>query len=312
MRITTLFILTIAAGLFTAGLVHAFADPPLPYPENPPSLGLLRIEAIDVSRGVGEGDGGTGHLNRNGVFYRYNKGGGDVVQIGFGNTFVFRDMLNGGPRMIIADNGNVGIGTANPQSKLSVGGDGVASASVYGEGTIGLYGSGTSYYGLSVSSGGRGVYASGGAYGAYGIASTVTGVGVYGNGGKYGVYGSSQTGWGIYCDGYCGGNKAWDGSSDIRLKKNIETITDALDTVTNLRGVTFDWKEGGSRDMGFIAQEALPYVPEVVGYDEITGYYTMRTSQLAALLVEAVKELKAEKDAEIAELRAAIRSYVLY
>ena len=310
MRITTLFVLAIAAGLFTAGLAYAFAEPLLPYPENPPSLGLLRIEAIDVSRGAGEGDGGTGHLNRNGAFYRYNKGGGDVVQIGFGNTLIFRDMLNGGPRMIVNDAGNVGIGTANPQSKLSVGGDGVASASVYGEGAIGLYGSGTSY-GLSVSSGGRGVYAAGGTYGAYGIAGN-TGTGVYGIGGKYGVYGSSESGWGIYCDGSCGGNKAWDSSSDLRLKKNIETIADALNKVTNLRGVTFDWKDDGSRDMGFIAQEVLPYVPEVVGYDELTGYYTMKTSEIAALLVEAVKELKAEKDAEIAELRKAIHSYMLY
>ena len=40
-------------------------------------------------------------------------------------------------------------------------------------------------------------------------------------------------------------------ASDKRLKENVETIPNALDKVSNLRGVTFDWKDE-CVDLGFI------------------------------------------------------------
>ncbi len=65
------------------------------------------------------------------------------------------------------NNGNVGIGTTNPLSKLSVGGDGNASYAIYGTGsTYGVYGNGTSY----------GVYGRGSTYGGYFDGGTGTGV----------------------------------------------------------------------------------------------------------------------------------------
>ena len=142
----------------------------------------------------------------------------------------------------------------------------------------------------------------------------MSGYGVYGRAYGYTYVSGNMTkkadGWGIRCavggSGKCGGNRDWYPPSDIRLKENISTITDALYKVTNLRGVTFDWKEGGSRDMSFIAQEVLPYVPEVVSYDEERDEYSMRTSQLTAFLVEAVKELKEETDKEVEELRSVL------
>ncbi len=96
--------------------------------------------------------------------------------------------------------GNVGIGTAGPLSKLSVGGAGISNTGVYGYGTsygvyggggtYGVYGSGTGY-GVRAMGGTYGLYGSGTSYGAYGAGDTS---GVYGDGGTYGVYGDGTTG----------------------------------------------------------------------------------------------------------------------
>jgi hypothetical protein len=108
------------------------------------------------------------------------------------------------------NSGNVGIGTSNPQSKLSVGGDGIAGASVYGKssssddyGTLGGFSGvyGYSSTGLGVhgfSSGGHGVYGSSDTgTGVFGYSSTGQGMAGY-SGASYGVAGVSDTGNGVY------------------------------------------------------------------------------------------------------------------
>lgn len=77
--------------------------------------------------------------------------------------------------------------------------------------------------------------------------------------------------------------------SDERLKKNIETIGNALETIQNLRGVRFNWNQGGKPSMGVIAQELEKVVPELVSGDE---HKTVTYNGLIAILIEAVKELK--------------------
>ena len=313
------FVFAVVAGVLAIGTAHAFTEPPLLYSYSPP-VGILEIGGIDVSQKVplDGGDDGGGNYNRNGVLYVVSSTDAGVTRLDFEHTLIFRDTdALGGSRMVINDAGNVGIGTMNPQSKLSVGGDGVAGVGVYGSSTIGLYGLNETHgYGAYVSSANIGVYGKGNFYGIYGNDDTygdVKGTGVSGSGSSYGVYGRKMMGtnsYGVYCfavdfwsGGKCGGNRAWENNSDARLKENVSTITNALYTITNLRGVTFDWKSGGARDAGFIAQEALPYVPETISYNEERDEYTMAASQLTALLVEGVKELKAEKDGKIAELK---------
>ena len=94
--------------------------------------------------------------------------------------------------------------------------------------------------------------------------------------------------------GSAGGTTAWYNDSDKRLKKNIETIDSALDKVMKLRGVAFEW-DGGKRyqtgkSIGFIAQEAVDVIPELVDYNEENDSYGMQYAPVTALLVEAVKE----------------------
>ena len=80
--------------------------------------------------------------------------------------------------------------------------------------------------------------------------------------------------------------------SDAALKTNVETVTNAMDMIQGLRGVSYDLKSGGKREYGFIAQEVNTVVPEVVSTSgNLMGIdYTRITS----LLVEAVKTQQAE------------------
>jgi hypothetical protein len=95
-------------------------------------------------------------------------------------------------------------------------------------------------------------------------------------------------------------------TSDIRLKENITLITSSLDKVDQLRGVEFDWKDevianrGGEdgyfvrkHDVGVIAQEVNAVLPEVVATRE-DGYMAVKYEKLVPLLIEAIKELRAE------------------
>ena len=91
---------------------------------------------------------------------------------------------------------------------------------------------------------------------------------------------------------------AYGSPSDKRLKENIKPIESALDKVTKLQGVTFDWKKSDSilnikEDVGFIAQDVQKVIPELVREDK-DGMLSMRHQGITPILLEAIKELKAE------------------
>ena len=86
--------------------------------------------------------------------------------------------------------------------------------------------------------------------------------------------------------------------SDERLKENIETISDALDKVCQMRGVTFDRIDAdGERQMGVIAQEVEKVAPEVVREDKSEDKIkSVAYGNMVGLLIEAIKDLKNEVD----------------
>jgi cytoskeletal protein CcmA (bactofilin family) len=89
-------------------------------------------------------------------------------------------------------------------------------------------------------------------------------------------------------------------SSDIKLKENVEMVEDALNKVLSLKGVEFNWKKDGSRGAGVIAQDVEQVLPQAVKEttDMNTGeeYKTVNYDSLHALLIESIRELKAEID----------------
>lgn len=102
---------------------------------------------------------------------------------------------------------------------------------------------------------------------------------------------------------------AYNTSSDYRLKENIAPMQGALDTVAQLKPVTYNWKVDGSSGQGFIAHELQAVVPDcVTGEKDAVDaegkpvYQGIDTSFLVGILTKAIQELKAELDTVKAEL----------
>ena len=85
----------------------------------------------------------------------------------------------------------------------------------------------------------------------------------------------------------------FDSLSDRRYKENIRPIENALDKVSDLNGIHFDYKNSGNKSMGLIAQDVQKVFPECVsGKDPISVNY----NGIIGALVEAVKELKDQNE----------------
>lgn len=84
--------------------------------------------------------------------------------------------------------------------------------------------------------------------------------------------------------------------SDARLKENVETVENALDLVSAMRGVTYTRKDTGLESVGVIAQEMIEVVPQVVQHGE-DGTLSVAYGNLVGVLIEAIKELRAEVEA---------------
>ena len=106
-------------------------------------------------------------------------------------------------------------------------------------------------------------------------------------------------------------------ASDERLKTNIKPIENALDKVNKIRGVTYDWVDNiqseydfhpsTMHETGVIAQEIQEVIPDAVSEAPMNGNYTIKCGtdhefltvqkdKIVPLLIEAIKELKAEID----------------
>ena len=105
---------------------------------------------------------------------------------------------------------------------------------------------------------------------------------------------------------------AYNITSDYRLKENVKPMLGALDTISKLKPVTYNWKADGSNGQGFIAHELQEVCPDAVNgkkdavetYKDEDGNEKTRispqgidTSFLVATLTAAIQELKAEFDA---------------
>jgi len=191
----------------------------------------------------------------------------------------------GGPWIVNGTNisnsnsGNVGIGTANPSSRLEV--RGLASSELL------RINSNSGNSGIHILSGGnsRGyLWWDGNAFGV-GTGTTLNsimfksgniGVGTANPVQKLDVIGNARAVAFIY-------------TSDERLKENIKPLNNSLEKILKIRGVNFDWRDGEENQIGFIAQEIEPVIPElIVGSGD--DYKGVLYGNLTALLVEAIKE----------------------
>ncbi len=91
-------------------------------------------------------------------------------------------------------------------------------------------------------------------------------------------------------------------SSDKNLKENISNIENAVDKVSKINGVYYNWTFeaqeknshfGKEKEIGVIAQDVEEVLPEIVATRD-DGTKAVKYERLCALLIESVKELKKE------------------
>lgn len=243
-----------------------------------------------------------------------------------GNALVFRPGGVGTETVAFGTNGNVGIGTATPTEKLEVSG---AVRVTGGRVTLANAAGATqlpyiewyrgttrhAFLGYGENAGPAfgnrmDLYLENGTN--FGIQGGNVGINVTAPSYSLDVNGTvrlsnipSATGVGTVCIqsgfpiSYTGGNTCV--PSDARLKERIEPLSGALDAVMKLRGVSYYWNEKSGmnrevQEIGFIAQEVEKVVPQLVTSSGEEKIKAVAYDHATALLVEAVKELKAAND----------------
>ncbi|MFN0132660.1 MAG: tail fiber domain-containing protein [Phycisphaerales bacterium] len=120
--------------------------------------------------------------------------------------------------------------------------------------------------------------------------------------------------WTMAAGGFAGqalknGGGAWAVLSDARAKHDIAPLTGALDKLSQLQGRTYFYNNpktvgpGEGQCTGFVAQEVEEVFPEWIG-TLADGTKTLSITGFEALTVESLKTLRAEKDAQIARVKA--------
>ena len=107
---------------------------------------------------------------------------------------------------------------------------------------------------------------------------------------------------------------AYNTGSDYRLKEDVKKLAGALDKISQLKPVTFRWKEDGLSGEGFIAHELSEVCPQcVTGEKDATDdkgnprYQMVDTSFLVSTLTAAIQEQQAiitQLQADVATLKA--------
>ncbi len=100
------------------------------------------------------------------------------------------------------------------------------------------------------------------------------------------------------------GGGPWSGPSDARLKRDVADMTGALEKLLSLRSVTFQFKDqkryARGLQTGFIAQEVQTVFPDWVSTAP-DGSLAVGAKGFEALAVQALRELRTEKDAQLAQ-----------
>ena len=205
--------------------------------------------------------------------------------------------------LVINKIGNVGIGTSNPFHRLSLSGTGT---------TLSIESTNSTNASIHFSSGNNG-------WGTinYGPDGTIRishtdSHGLYiTQDGRVGV-GNIIASYDFYVSGSAAkpGGGPWSAFSDKRLKLNIQAAnTGMLERLLELNVYTYEFKPEAvikgmglpGNQIGFLAQEVSEIFPFWV--DEAGDYLSITERSFMPILVQALRELREEKDAEIAELR---------
>jgi hypothetical protein len=91
-------------------------------------------------------------------------------------------------------------------------------------------------------------------------------------------------------------------SSSLRYKTNIAAFTAGLNLIRRLHPISFQWKEGGTRDLGLGAEDVASVEPRLVTYNEQGEVEGVKYDRVAVVLVNAVREQQAQLERQRAEI----------
>jgi len=244
---------------------------------------------------------------------------GQYARANHAGTFVWADAF-GVPftstspnQFLIRAAGGVGIGTASPGAQLEV-----RTTSISGNAIR---------FGYS-SAGGSGNLIAGLARVSIATDNQVERLSILQNSGNVGI-GLTGPGYQLQLSTDSAGKPnggSWGNSSDARIKQNIQPMTNALERLTRLRGVTFEWVNPEDHanqqgpQTGFVAQEVETVFPRWISEIPAAEHDRALTSdgkiksltlpfEFDALVVEAIKEQRAQieaRDKDIAALKARV------
>lgn len=95
-------------------------------------------------------------------------------------------------------------------------------------------------------------------------------------------------------------------SSSLRYKTNFAPYLKGFDIIDRLRPISFDWKQGGRRDVGFGAEEVEKIDPLLVTYNDKGQVEGVKYDRISVALVNAVKEQQEQiklQQSEISSLK---------
>jgi hypothetical protein len=110
--------------------------------------------------------------------------------------------------------------------------------------------------------------------------------------------------WDVEAEGTIWSMHGYDQGSDARMKANVAKLDNVLDKLDAIRGVSFERIPLGAptaraeqrRDIGVIAQEVETVFPELVSVHGHEDNKAVNYSGLTGVLIESVKELKAQNE----------------
>lgn len=239
-------------------------------------------------------------------------GGSTFTTIG-GSTFL-AFQIEDFEKIRIQDNGNVGIGTSSPSTRLHVANSGAAAFITSEANSVSCY-LGTSNTGQNLFLGAPSSNFAIGTTNAKDLVlatNNANRIVVRSDGEVFIMNTSDQGAYNLQVGGTgVWGAGAYVNGSDARLKEDIQSIASGLDVVTAMRPVTFKYKEDYSKDQsiqtGFIAQELKEVLKDTNYVDGVVQqgpeYLNVAYQNIIPLLTKAIQELKAELDEVKATLK---------
>lgn len=100
-----------------------------------------------------------------------------------------------------------------------------------------------------------------------------------------------------------GNNRVGACSSSLRYKTNIAPFNFGLNLVNRLRPITFDWKDGGMRDLGLGAEEVAAIEPLLVTYNPDGQIEGVKYDRIGVVLLNAVKEQQTQIENQQNQIR---------